>query len=317
MSISDEHELQISVSVERELAKSFPADFLWGAATASYQIEGAVHEDGRGVSIWDTFAATPGKVYQGDTGDIAVDHYHRMQQDVDLIARLGLHAYRFSIAWPRILPQGRGAVNGAGLDFYERLVDALLEKGIKPFATLYHWDLPQTLEDEGGWVKRDCAYAFADYAEVVAKRLGDRVAGWITHNEPWCVAYLGYGIGMHAPGIKDMQAAVDVSHHVLLSHGLAVPRLRAHSASNVQVGIALNLTPVYVEGSYADAADAIELADIVSNRWFLDPLFRGHYSERLGEALKAEPRVVLDGDFDIIQAPIDFLGINNYTRSVL
>jgi beta-glucosidase len=194
-----------SPQTDQNLATLFPPNFLWGAATASYQIEGAAHEEGRGTSIWDTFAATPGKVFQGDNGDIADDHYHRMPEDVELMARLGLQAYRFSIAWPRILPQGRGNANNAGLDFYDRLVDNLLAKNIQPFATLYHWDLPQTLQDAGGWVNRATAYAFADYAEVVAQRLGDRVAGWITLNEPWCSAFLGYGIGLHAPGIKDMK----------------------------------------------------------------------------------------------------------------
>src|SRR3989440_3677954 len=196
--------------VDSPVSSVFPADFLWGAATASYQIEGAACEDGRGLSIWDQFAAIPGKVHHGENGDVAADHYHRMPEDVALMAELGLNAYRFSIAWPRILPEGKGTVNARGLDFYDRLVDALLAKGIQPFATLYHWDLPLALQNEGGWVNRDTASAFADYAEIVAKRLGDRVAGWITHNEPWCVAYLGYGVGAHAPGIADKQAAVNV-----------------------------------------------------------------------------------------------------------
>src|SRR6266700_1632359 len=218
----------IQTQVETDLARRFPAHFLWGAATASYQIEGAAREDGRGSSIWDYFAATPGKTYQGQSGEVAADHYHRVEEDTDLMVQLGLGAYRFSIAWPRILPEGRGTVNPAGLDFYDRLVDTLLAKGIQPFATLYHWDLPQILQNEGGWVNRNTAHAYADYAEVVAKRLGDSVTDWITHTEPWCAAYLGYGIGIHAPGIVDRQAALEAGHHILLAHGLAVPRIRAH-----------------------------------------------------------------------------------------
>src|SRR5450631_2751414 len=189
MSISDE--VQVQPITEAALAASFPANFLWGSATAAYQIEGAVHEDGRGLSIWDQFSATPGKTYQGDNGDLAANHYHLVSEDVAIMTQLGLGAYRFSIAWPRILPQGRGAVNAAGLDFYDRLVDALLQKGITPFATLYHWDLPSPLQQQGGWVNRDTAFAFADYAELVARRLGDRIEHWITLNEPWCSAHLG------------------------------------------------------------------------------------------------------------------------------
>ena len=221
------------------IANAFPPTFLWGAATSSYQIEGATHEDGRGPSIWDQFAATPGAVYQGQTGDIAADHYHRMQDDVNLMAEMGLGAYRFSIAWPRILPEGTGKVNGRGLDFYDRLVDALLAKGITPAATLYHWDLPLPLHERGGWLNRETAYAFADYAEIVAQRLGDRVDWWITQNEPWVAAFLGYGVGIHAPGIRDIQSAVVAGHHLLLSHGLAVPRLRAATRATAQVGITL------------------------------------------------------------------------------
>src|SRR5262249_33770925 len=201
----------------------FPRDFLWGAATSAYQIEGATREDGRGPSIWDTFAAEPGRTYLGQTGEIAADHYHRAEQDVALMAELGLNAYRFSISWPRILPQGSGQVNQPGLDFYSRLVDQLLARGITPVATLYHWDLPLALYQRGGWRSRDTALAFAEYAEVVARRLGDRVRWWVTQNEPWCTAYLGYVTGEHAPGVRgDLQAAVDVVHHLLLSHGLAI-----------------------------------------------------------------------------------------------
>src|SRR5260370_12245011 len=206
---------------------TFPSEFLWGAATSAYQIEGATREDGRGSSIWDVFAAEPGRTYQGQTGEVAIDHYHRMEQDVGLMAELGLNAYRFSIAWPRILPEGTGQANPRGLDFYSRLVDRLLEQGITPVATLSDWDLPLALFERGGWRSRDTALAFADYAELLARHLGDRVRWWVTQNEPWCAAYLGYGDGLHAPGVRgDAQAAVDVGHHLLLGHGLAIPRIR-------------------------------------------------------------------------------------------
>src|SRR5215471_210106 len=218
-----------------ELAGAFPPGFLWGAATSAYQIEGAVHEDGRGQSVWDRFVVIPGATYQGQTGEIAADHYHRMEEDVALMAELNLNAYRFSLSWPRILPQGTGVVNERGLDFYDRLVDALLARGIRPLATLYHWDLPVALQDQGGWLARDTAYAFAEYAGVVAQRLGDRVDWWLTQNEPWCSAYLGYADGSHAPGVRDKNLAVIVGHHVLLAHGLSVPRLRAHLSPQAQV----------------------------------------------------------------------------------
>src|SRR5690349_7547630 len=275
--MSMNHDSHLLSSADASLAVSFPENFLWGAATASYQIEGATHEDGRSLSIWDAFAATPGKTYKGETGDVADDHYHLWPQDVALMVGLHLSAYRFSIAWPRVLPEGRGAVNPRGFDFYERLVDALLAKGIQPFATLYHCDLPLALQDEGGWANRDTASAFADYAEIVAKRLGDRVAGWITHNEPWCVAYLGYGIGAHAPGICDKQAAVNAAHHVLLSHGLAVPRLRTHKAPTAQVGITLNFAPVYPADDRPETVRDVVRADTFTNRWFLDPIIHGSY----------------------------------------
>lgn len=299
------------------LVATFPSNFVWGAATAAYQIEGATHEDGRGLSVWDTFSATPGKVHNGHTGDVADDHYHRYQDDVELMAGLGLDAYRFSIAWSRILPQGRGSINEKGLDFYERLVDTLLAKGIKPFATLYHWDLPQALQDEGGWAKRETAYAFADYAEIVVKRLGDRVAGWITHNEPWVVAYLGHGVGVHAPGLKNMQTAVDVAHHLLLSHGLAVPRLRALVAPGTQVGITLNLSQVYPADERSETARDVALADSFNVRWFVEPLFRGSYPDQLFTDLAVNPPPIQDGDLTTISTPIDFLGVNNYFRWVV
>ncbi|GCE22667.1 GH1 family beta-glucosidase [Dictyobacter kobayashii] len=300
-----------------QLASLFPRDFIWGAATASYQIEGATHEDGRGTSIWDTFAATPGKVYLGHNGDVADDHYHRMPQDVELMSGLGLDAYRFSVAWPRILPQGRGEVNQPGLDFYDRLVDTLLAKGITPFATLYHWDLPQILEDAGGWTNRETAYAFADYAEIVARRLGDRVAGWITLNEPWCSAYLGYGNGAHAPGIQNRQAALDASHHLLLAHGLAVPRIRSVIAPEKQVGITLNVYPVYAEDERPETLRDVALADAFSNRWFLDPLFKGHYTENFFADMGLNAPPIQNDDLATISVPIDFLGINLYSRHLV
>ncbi len=315
MSISDD--VQPQTMTEAALAASFPAQFLWGASTASYQIEGAVSEDGRGLSIWDQFAATPGKVSQGDNGDIAANHYHLSAEDVEMMAQLGLGSYRFSIAWPRILPTGKGSVNVAGLDFYDRLVDMLLARGIQPFATLYHWDLPLALHNEGGWLQRDTAYAFADYAEIVAQRLGDRVAGWITHNEPWCAAYLGYGIGIHAPGMQDRQAAITAGHHLLLSHGLAVPRLRTHIAPTVQVGIALNFTPVYPADNRPETLRDAALSDAFGARWFLDPIYRGSYPEHLFEDMQLAPPLVQDGDLAIIAAPIDFLGVNHYSRAII
>ena len=291
----------------------FPSDFLWGAATASYQIEGAVNEEGRGPSIWDAFAATPGKVHQGETGEVANDHYHRYLEDVALIKALGLRAYRFSISWSRVLPQGVGAINQAGLDFYDRLVDALLARGITPMATLYHWDLPLALHEKGGWLSRDTAYAFADYAELMARRLGDRVKLWQTHNEPWCVAFLGYGLGEHAPGLKDMALVATAGHHVMLSHGLALPRLRAHTPATAQIGITLNFSLAYAADE--QPATLAEVARTMrGNRWFSDPLFRGSYPEGLFADLGSAPPPIQAGDMELISAPIDFLGVNNYTR---
>lgn len=294
----------------------FPADFTWGAATASYQIEGAANEDGKGPSIWDTFSHTPGKVAGGDTGDVACDHYHRWREDLALMQEVGIDAYRFSVSWPRILPQGRGRVNQAGLDFYDRLVDGLLSVGIKPFVTLYHWDLPQALQDNGGWANRDTAHAYADYAELVAQRLGDRVSAWITHNEPWVAAFLGNLIGRHAPGLKSMQTAMAVTHHLLLSHGLAVPRLRSITPG-VPVGITLNLNPVYpATDSEADRAAAVR-KDGLLNRLFLDPLAYGRYPQDTLLAVGEAGPPVQPGDLELISVPLDFLGVNNYFREVV
>lgn len=299
------------------LHAAFPPDFLWGAATSAYQIEGAVHEDGRGLSVWDRFAALPGTTYQGQTGEVAADHYHHMEEDVGILAELNLNAYRFSLSWPRILPQGTGTINERGLDFYDRLVDALLARGIRPLATLYHWDLPVTLQDRGGWLNRDTAYAFADYAEVVTRRLGDRVQWWLTHNEPWCSAYLGYALGIHAPGMRDKQMAVTAGHHVLLSHGLAVQRMRAHLSAQAQVGIAIDFYPVYAADDRPETLLAVQQADTFRNRWFLEPVFRGRYPDGLFTDLGVDPPPAQEGDFDIISTPTDFLGVNYYSRMLV
>ncbi|HVU65704.1 MAG TPA: GH1 family beta-glucosidase [Ktedonobacteraceae bacterium] len=313
MSILDQTDPQSGEEID--LPGSFPANFVWGAATASYQVEGAANEDGRAPSIWDMFSATPGKVHNGDTGDIAIDQYHRYLEDIELARSLGLSAYRFSVSWSRVLPQGTGTVNEAGLDYYDRLVDALLARGIQPVTTLYHWDLPLALYEKGGWVNRDTAYAYADYAEIVARRLGDRVTMWKTHNEPWCVAYLGYGVGEHAPGHQEWPVVGTVAHHVLLSHGLAVPRVRAHMRPDAQIGITLNFTPGYAADEQPATLARVEQARR-EDRWFTDPLFRGVYPEGLFADLNTDPPPIKDGDMAIISTPIDFLGVNNYTRTV-
>jgi beta-glucosidase len=301
----------------------FPTDFVWGAATASYQIEGAWNEDGRGESIWDRFSHTPGKIKDASSGDVACDHYHRWREDVALMKQIGLKAYRFSIAWPRILPAGRGAVNQKGLDFYSQLVDELLANDIVPFATLYHWDLPQALQDEGGWAARSTAEAYVEYADIVTRALGDRVKNWITHNEPWCASFLGYQNGEHAPGLKDWPAALAASHHLLLSHGWAVDVIRRNSPG-AQVGITLNLTPAEpASPSHADR-EATRHFDGFFNRWFLDPLYgRGYPADMIadyasaGHLAAAELPYVRAGDLAAIAATTDFLGINYYSRAVL
>jgi len=295
----------------------FPADFVWGAATASYQIEGAWDEDGKGPSIWDVFCRVPGAIQNGDTGNVACDHYHRWREDVGLMRELGLRAYRFSISWPRVLPEGRGRVTPAGLDFYDRLVDALLDAGIQPFVTLYHWDLPQALQDAGGWPWRDVTQYFAHYADLVSRRLGDRVSHWITLNEPWVAAYAGYGNGVHAPGIQNPLAAIQATHHLLLAHGKAVPVLRENGTDETRVGITLNLSPVHpASGSTEDEA-AAQRFDGFLNRWFLDPLFRGRYPEDMMETLGMALPDFPEEDYGIISVPLDFLGVNNYTRNVI
>ena len=297
----------------------FPPDFAWGTATSSYQIEGAVDEDGRGPSIWDTFCRTVGKVAHGDTGDIACDHYHRWAEDVDLIASYGLNAYRFSIAWPRIQPEGRGAVNQKGVDFYRRLCERLLEKGIRPSATLYHWDLPQALQDDGGgWQNRDIVERFAEYAAVMYEALGDSVAWWITHNEPWVVAAVGHRMGAHAPGLYDAEAELRVAHHLLLSHGAAVEAYRS-SGLAAPIGITLSLSPTYPQHETDADRRAADLCDSYVNRWYLDPVFRGSYPAELLELFGERYAMewMADGDLERVQQPIDFLGVNYYTRRVV
>jgi beta-glucosidase len=293
------------------MPSSFPKDFLWGVATSSYQIEGAANEDGRGESIWDRFAHTPGKVSGGATGDVACDHYHRYREDVQLMRSIGVNAYRFSIAWPRVLPEGSGAVNLKGLDFYDRLVDELLNAGITPMPTLYHWDLPQALEDRGGWGSRDTAYAFSGYTGAVARRLGDRVKLWITHNEMWCTAFLGYMMGIFAPGKSDPKLALQVAHNVLLSHGLAVPQIRA-IVPGAQVGIAPNLLPAYPATVSPEDAAATHRFDGFFNRWFLDPLAGRGYPQDMWELYGSYVPEVHAEDLETIAAPVDFLGVNYY-----
>ncbi len=289
--------------------------FQLGVATSSYQIEGAVQADGRAPSIWDTFAHVPGKIRDGSSGDVACDHYHRMAEDVALLAWLGVDAYRFSIAWPRVVPQGRGQVNQRGLDFYERLVDALLERGIAPCATLYHWDLPEALERGGGWLSRDTAQAFADYSAAVAARLGDRVALWLTHNEPWCQAFLGYELGYFAPGKRDLAQALTCAHHLLLSHGLAVSALRSQVRS--PLGIAPNFMPAHPASSAAEDVAAAARQDAYFNRWFIEPaLGLGYPAELLSRCGELLPHGA-ERDLELIAQPIDVVGVNYYERSVV
>ncbi|MBC7327645.1 beta-glucosidase [bacterium] len=294
----------------------FPSDFYFGTATASYQIEGGWNEDGKGLSIWDTFSHTCGKIRDGSTGDVACDHYHLWEQDVALMKDIGCNAYRFSISWPRVLPQGKGRFNPLGMEFYDRLVDALLKAGITPFITLYHWDLPQALQDEGGWAVRDTAYYFAEYASIVVHKLGDRVKHWITHNEPWVVAWIGYGWGEHAPGLKNERVAVQVAHHLLLSHGLAVEVIR-DICPDGEVGITLNLSPVHPASDTENDKIAAVRHDGFLNRWFLDPIFRGHYPPDIMELSPIFLPEVQPGDMAIISRRVDFLGVNYYTRSIM
>jgi beta-glucosidase len=290
----------------------FPAGFVWGAATAAYQIEGSTGDDGRGPSIWDTFSRTPGCVADGHTGDVACDHYRRYREDVALMSELGLRAYRFSVAWPRIQPDGSGPANPRGLDFYDRLVDTLLAYDISPYVTLYHWDLPQNLEDRGGWPVRATAARFAEYAAIVHRRLGDRVEDWTTLNEPWVCSFLGYASGVMAPGRTEPGASYAAVHHLLLAHGLSVQALRAAGAR--RIALTVNLAPVRTPGNSPADVEAVRIVDGLSNRIFLDPVLRGEYpGDVLADARRFTDLAYLrDGDLEVISEPIDWLGVNYY-----
>lgn len=293
----------------------FPHDFVWGVATSSFQIEGAAQDDGKGESIWDVFCSRPGAIADGSDGRIACDHYHRVDEDLDLIAWLGVGAYRFSVSWPRVQPLGRGAWNEAGLDFYERLVDGLLARGVEPCLTLNHWDLPQALQERGGWAARDTVHRFVDYALGLQRRLGDRLGAITTHNEPWVIARLGHEDGVFAPGLRERALAMQVSHHLLLSHGLALQALRS-AGSRARLGIVLNLSPVQPATDTPPDREQARLEDGLLLRWYLDPLFGRAYPAdvlaHLGDdAPHAEP-----GDLAAIATPMDFLGVNYYSRTV-
>jgi beta-glucosidase len=313
--VTNSHRLErTSVSDRIDLA-AFPHDFLWGTATAAYQIEGAAAEDGRGPSIWDTYSHTPGKVAGNDNGDVACDHYHRWREDIGLMRRLGTNAYRLSVAWPRVMPGGDGPVNPKGLAFYDELIDALLEADITPSVTLYHWDLPQALQDRGGWPERDTALAFAEYASVVAERLGDRVTQWATLNEPLCSAWIGHLEGRMAPGLTDLTAAVRTSYHLLLGHGLAVDAIRA-AAPSAQVGIVTNLSTVHAATDREEDVAAARRQDGHINRWWLDPVYGRGFPADMREVYGVElPE--REGDLARIAAPLDWHGLNYYMPSTV
>jgi beta-glucosidase len=295
----------------------FPQSFLWGAANAAYQVEGAASEDGRGPSIWDTFSHTPGAVVRGDTGDIACDQYHRLDSDLDLMAEMGLKLHRFSASWSRVVPSGQGTVNEKGLDYYERMVDGLLRRGIQPMLTIYHWDLPQALQDKGGWTVRDTASHYADYAAILNRRLGDRVAYWNTLNEPWCVAFVGHRDGVHAPGLRDEVAALKVVHHQLLAHGLGIERMRADGTRG-KIGPALNLVSEIPASQKPEDVAAARRLDGIENRILLDPLFKGEYPKDVIEHYSAASDFgfARPEDFALISQPLDFLGVNYYEQHV-
>jgi beta-glucosidase len=297
-------------------APPFPPDFIWGVATSAFQIEGAATLDGKGPSNWDAFCRVPGAIADGSNGDIACDHYHRWSADLDIVQGLGVGAYRFSVSWPRVQPTGSGAWNEAGLDFYERLVDGLLERGVAPYLTLHHWDLPQALQDQGGWANRDTVHRFVDYARHVAARMGDRVVSITTHNEPWVMAMLGYETGIFAPGVRDRRLAMQASHHLMLSHGLALQALRADGCRSA-LGIVLNLSPVQpASTAKADEAQARH-EDGRLLRWYMDPLFHGRYPQDILDFLGADAPQVHAGDLAAIAQPMDFMGLNYYSRSVV
>ena len=295
------------------LLSQFPANFVWGAATSAYQTEGAVDADGRGESIWDRFCAASGSIKDGTSGAVACDFYGKCRQDVDVMRSLGLDAFRFSVSWPRVIPAGRGPVNVRGLDFYDRLVDQLLAAGIEPYVNLFHWDLPQPLQDGGGWPVRSTAEAFVEYAAAVGERLGDRVGHWITHNEPACASWLGYGLGIHAPGHRSAAEALAAAHHLLLSHGWAVGELRRH-APRAEVGIVIDSWPVYPWTDSPEDVAAARLADGTMNRWFFDALFHGEYPADMLEHFGGHLPAIEQGDLAVIATPLDFVGANNYSR---
>lgn len=297
------------------LAQSFPPDFVWGVATSAAQIEGAAFEDGKGASIWDHFCRQPGRIQDASNIDIACDHYHRYRDDVALMQRMGLDCYRFSFAWPRLQPLGQGGWNEAGFGFYDRLIDALLESGLRPHATLYHWDLPQALEEaRGGWLSRDVVARFADYAAEVARRFGSRLSSIATHNEPWCTATLGYETGQFAPGHKSRAESLQVAHHLMLSHGDAVAAMRA--VTQTPLGIVLNHTPAFPAQPTEADRRAARIEDGLGVRWYMDPIFRGHYPADAWAHVGADAPGILTGDMARIGQPLDFLGINFYTRGL-
>jgi beta-glucosidase len=296
--------------------RSFPSDFVWGVATSAFQIEGAASTDGRGLSTWDTFCRKPGAIADASNGDIACDHYHRWQSDLDIIASLGVNGYRFSVSWPRIQPSGMGAWNEKGLAFYDRLIDGLLERGVQPYLTLNHWDLPDELQQLGGWVNRDTTHRFVDYAREVGRRMCDRVKSITTHNEPWVISTLGYEQGIFAPGLKDQAAAMQASHHLLLSHGMAMQALRADGVPS-DLGIVLNLSPMHPATDDQADIDKAKLEDGRLVRWYMDPLFGKGYPEDVLQFLGKDAPKVLDGDMAVISETMDFLGLNYYSRSVV
>jgi beta-glucosidase len=312
----DDHSSNAVFSPEAgALAQRFPGNFVWGVATSAYQIEGAAHEDGRGDSIWDEFCRRPGAIKDGSSGERACDHYHRLGEDIALIASLGVKAYRFSLAWPRVQPLGAGEWNDKGFDFYDRLVDGLLERGVAPYLTLYHWDLPQALQESGGWMNRDTVGRFADYAAEVGRRFGGRAASITTHNEPWVVAILGHEAGIFAPGLKSQKSAMQVAHHLLLSHGVALQAMRAGRCP-APLGIVLNQSPTHPATASAEDHAKARLDDGLTIRWYMDALLHGCYPEDVLAFLGEDAPQIAPGDMEAIRQPLDFLGINYYTRNV-
>lgn len=303
------------MTIDSNLHARFPSSFLWGVATSSFQIEGAAAEDGKGESIWDRFCRQPGVIADASNGDVACDHVHRLDSDLDLIASLGVNAYRFSVSWPRVQPTGSGAWNEKGLAFYERLVDGLLARGVQPWLTLNHWDLPQALQDEGGWAARDTVHRFVDFARGIGRRLGDRLAAITTHNEPWVVAVLGHELGIFAPGLKHKATAIQVSHHLLLSHGLALQALRADGC-RAKLGIVLNMAPAEPATDSAEDIAKAQIDDARGLRWYTDPLFKAAYPQEVLDELGADAPRIEPGDMAHIAAPMDYLGINYYSRHV-